>query len=214
MSESTSGTTTIHSTTNHATATEFEIRLAHELHHLRKLWWSLFLLGIALIICGFIAVTFPIFSTIGVVITLGIVLLVAGIATIVTSFITGNWSAFLVQLLMGILYTVLGFMMAESPLVSAVALTMLVASFAIVGGAFRIIAALALRFSHWGWMLASGLIAILFGVVVLRHFPEAALWLIGLMLGLDLIFSGVNWLMLSLAIRDSREPIDPNGALS
>ena len=214
MSEPTPETTTIHSTTNPASTTEFETRLAHELHHLRKSWWSLFSLGIALIICGLIAVAFPIFSTLGVVIALGIILLFAGIATIVTSFVTGKWSAFLVQLLMGILYTVLGLMMAETPLVSAVALTMLVASFAIVGGAFRIVAALALRFSNWGWMLASGLITILFGLIVLRHFPEAALWLIGLMLGLDLIFSGVNWLMLSLAIRNSRQPIDPNGTLS
>lgn len=57
------------------------------------------------------------------------------------------------------------------------------------------------RIAELRWMLLSGLIAALFGVVVLRHFSEAALWLIGLMLGLDLIFSGVSWLMLSLAVR-------------
>lgn len=152
-------------------------------------------------IAGTVAVAFPFFTTIGAALTLSIVLLFAGTLTIVTSFITGRWSAFPVQLLMGILYFAIGLLMVESPLDSAVALTLVIAYFSIVGGAFRIGAALSLRFSHWGWVLASGMVAILFGVIVLRHFPEAGLWLIGLMLGLDLIFSGVNWLMLSLAIR-------------
>lgn len=176
-------------------------QMADELQHLRKIWWGPFLLGIGLILGGIVAVTFPIFSTFGVIMVLGIVLLFAGVATIVTSFMTGKWSAFLVQLLMGILYTVIGVLMAESPLASAAALTLLVASFSIAGGVFRVVAALQLRFSHWGWVLTSGMIAILFGIVVLRHFPEAAPWLIGLMLGLDLIFGGLNWLLLSLTIR-------------
>ncbi|WP_197169183.1 HdeD family acid-resistance protein [Novipirellula galeiformis] len=198
MNESTSTPTTSHSSRG---TNEIGELIVHELQHLRTTWYLLFLLGIVLILCGLLAVTFPMFSTLGVVMALGIVLLFAGLATIITSFITGKWSAFLVQLLMGIFYTVIGLMMAESPLNSAAALTLLVASFAIVGGAFRVIAALNYRFSQWGWMLLSGLVSVLFGVVVIRHFPEASLWLIGLMLGLDLIFSGIHWLMLSLTIR-------------
>lgn len=177
------------------------LAVTHELQALRKHWWCLLVLGIILIVCGLGAVTYPFISSVGVTIAVGLVLLIGGASTIVTSFWTGKWSAFLVQLLVGIFYVVLGLSMTESPVVSTVALTLLVASFSIAGGIFRIVAALALRFPQWGWVLVNGLITMVFGVIVLRHFPEASLMLIGLMVGFDMIFAGLNWLMLSLEVR-------------
>jgi len=60
--------------------------MVHELQHRRKAWWGQFLLGIGPIVGGIAAVAFPIFATFVVVMTLGVVLLFAGVATIVTPF--------------------------------------------------------------------------------------------------------------------------------
>ncbi len=182
--------------------------VSHELQGIRKHWWCLLVLGIILIVCGLGALTYPFITSMGVTIAVGLVLLIGGASTIVTSFWTGRWSAFLVQLLMGIFYVVLGISMTESPIVSTAALTLLVASFSIASGIFRVVAAMVLRFPQWGWVLVNGLITLVFGVFILRHFPEASLMLIGTIVGIDMIFAGVNWVMLSLEVRSLPRLID------
>jgi len=102
----------------------------------------------------------------------------------------------------GILYLVAGIAIAESPGKSAAILTLFLASMFIVAGAFRAVAALAVRFPHWGWSLLNGIVTLLCGVVIFRHFPESALWVIGVLVGVDMILHGWTWIMLSLAIRN------------
>lgn len=177
----------------------------HELQELRKHWWCLFLLGLTLIICGSTAMMYPMFASVGVTIAIGIALLISGVGMVVMSFWTRAWRAFLIQLLVGILYVVAGLSMTESPVTSAAALTLLLASFAVVGGLFRAVAALTIQFPQWGWVLLSGIISLIFGVVVLRHFPAAGLVLIGIMVGVDMLFTGLSWLMLSLEVRSIPE---------
>jgi uncharacterized membrane protein HdeD (DUF308 family) len=131
-----------------------------------------------------------------------VTLMVAGIATIIASFWAGKWSGLLVQLLVGILYLVAGLTVAETPGRSAAMLTLFLATLFIVAGAFRTIAALVIRFPHWGWSLLNGVVTLLFGIVIYRHFPEAALWVIGIMVGVEMALQGWTWIMLALAIRN------------
>jgi uncharacterized membrane protein HdeD (DUF308 family) len=145
---------------------------------------------------------FPILSNIAVMLFLGIILMVTGVATIIMSFWAGKWSGMLVQLLVGILYVVVGVQITDTPVRAGLVLAIFLAGFFIVAGAFRIVAALAIRFPHWGWALLNGIVTFLCGVVIYRHFPECALWLVGLLVGLELFFNGWTWIMLSLAIRN------------
>ena len=135
------------------------------------------------------------------VVVLGVVLMVAGIATIITSFWAGKWSGMLVQLLVGILYLVVGFMITDKPLQVGVAMTLFIAAFCIVAGVFRVVAALTVRYPYWGWSLLNGMITFLLGVVIYRQFPESAIWVLGLLVGLEMLFHGWTWIMLSLAIK-------------
>jgi uncharacterized membrane protein HdeD (DUF308 family) len=179
-------------------------QLRQEFRHLRASWWWFLLLGILLAVCGTAALIFPgltVVTSFAAVVIVGISLMVSGMATIVTSFWAGKWSGLLVQLLVGILYLVAGFAIAESPGKSAAMLTLFLASMFIVVGAFRAVAALVIRYPHWGWSLLNGVVTLLFGVVIFRHFPESALWVIGVLVGVDMILQGWTWIMLSLAIR-------------
>src|SRR5262249_20320060 len=66
--------------------------LKHELHRLRNDWWWFMLLGILLLLGGIIALSYPFCTTVGVVIVLGAILIIGGIATVVAAFWAGRWS--------------------------------------------------------------------------------------------------------------------------
>lgn len=172
----------------------------HELRHLQKEWWWLAGLGVLLIVSGTLAIVYPAVSSVATVVVLGMALLVSGVASIVASFWAGRWSAHLLQLLFGVLYVVVGFIIMDAPLSATASLTLFVAAMFIVVGILRSFAALTLRYPQWGWALLSGLITALLGLVIYKNLPETALWAIGTLVGIELIFGGWFWLMLGVAL--------------
>jgi len=173
----------------------------HELHHVRSHWWWFLLLGTLLLLCGTAALTFPFIASVAAISILSIVLLVAGVATLVGAFWTGKWSGFLVSVLVGMLYLAAGFVVSERPMLSILMVTVYLAVSFMVMGMFRILAALTTRHTQWGWTLLNGCVTFLVGLAIYRHLPFDAIWVIGLLVGVELIFSGWAWIMLSLAIR-------------
>ena len=141
----------------------------------------------------------PPLATRGVLIVLGVALIVGGVATIVMSFWAGKWTGMLVQLLVGVLYLVAGFAIFDTPVKAALVLTLFIAALFIVVGAFRILAAMMVRFPHWGWALLNGIVTFLLGVIIYRQFPQSAIWVLGLLIGIEMLFNGWTWIMLSLA---------------
>jgi uncharacterized membrane protein HdeD (DUF308 family) len=191
--------------------------LEQELGHLKSSWCWFFWFGILLVLCGTAALVFPALTllfSIAAVAILGVVLLVAGVATIVHSFWAGKWSGTLLQLLVGILYIVAGFTITDRPIVSTVTMTAFVAAFFIVVGAFRTLAAFIVRFPRWGWAALNGVVTFLLGVIIYRHFPESAIWVIGVLVGVEMLFHGWMWIMLGLALRNlpDRTPAAANVA--
>ncbi|MGA2621428.1 MAG: HdeD family acid-resistance protein [Thermoguttaceae bacterium] len=184
-----------------AVATASERRVGHELQHLRSSWCWMLLLGILLVVCGTTALVFPIITSVAAINVLAVVLMIAGVATIIGSFWIGKWSGILVHLLVGILYLAAGFVVTERPLVSILMVTIFVAISFMVMGAFRILAALLIRFPQWGWALLNGTMTFLAGLVIYRHLPVSALWVIGLLVGLEMLLNGWTWMMLSLELR-------------
>lgn len=166
---------------------------------LRKKWGWFLGLGVLLVILGLFAISGAVFVTWLSVIFLGVLLLVGGLVQLIYSFYTRKWSGFFMSLLAGILYTVTGFLMIKNPALSALTLTLLLASFYTVSGLFRIIGALTTKFEHWEWVLASGIISLILGVLIFAEWPLSGLWIIGLFIGIDLIFIGWVWIVIALA---------------
>jgi uncharacterized membrane protein HdeD (DUF308 family) len=180
------------------------------MERVRRHWWLFLLLGILLVLGGTVAIAYPLMSSLGAVMVLGIVLIVTGVFTIIGAFWAGKWSALLLQLLVGILYLMAGMAIRDAPVESTAVATMFIAAFFIVVGAFRIVVALAERFPQWGWALLNGVVTLLAGVIIYDTFPASALWVIGLLVGLELLFNGWTWIMLSFVIR--RSPENEEGA--
>jgi uncharacterized membrane protein HdeD (DUF308 family) len=178
--------------------------LIDELKHLRKYWIWLLLLGVLLVVCGTACIVFPALTMVtsfAAMVVLGICLMVAGVATVVGSFWAGKWSGFMVSLLIGILYVVVGFMITNRPAESSVLFTLFLAAFFILAGLFRSVSALVVKYPLWGWSLLNGLVTLLLGIIIYRHFPESGLWVIGLLVGIEMLLHGWCDIMLALAVR-------------
>lgn len=97
-------------------------------------------------------------------------------------------------MLLGILYIAFGIVLVNQPVASALILTYVLGLLLLISGFVRIV----LGVSHWreaGWiMLLSGLFGVLAGLVILTRFPMAGLWVLGFILGVDLITHGLAWL--------------------
>jgi uncharacterized membrane protein HdeD (DUF308 family) len=179
---------------------------ARELHGLRDRWGWLLAAGAALIVLGVLALGSEA-TPLAVALTFGALLLLGGGAEIAAACWARRWSGFFLHLLFGVLYSVVGMLMIIHPGVAVDALTLMLAAAFLVGGLLRIILALTHRFSNWGWVLANGVITFLLGLMIWQRWPEASERVIGLVVGIELIFAGWSWVALALAVRSLPKPI-------
>lgn len=157
--------------------------------------------GILLIASGLLFVAFTGVATLTSVYLFGLLMIFAGILQAITSVSALTGGQRWLWLLFSLLYIFAGFFAFKAPLATASALTWLIAAFIIVGGLFRILSAFQLKaINGWGWVLFSGILLFITGLLIAIN-PTSPLWLLGLMLGLDLLFQGINLLILSLAIK-------------
>ena len=184
-----------------AAVAEVKEMLAATVEQARRYWWVFLLLGVVLVVGGVLSVAYPFVSSVAAVRVFGAVLVISGAVTIVGAFWAGRWSSLLLQILVGLLYLVAGIAIRDTPVESTAMLTLFAAAFFIVVGAFRVIVAVVERFPQWGWAVLNGLVTLLLGMIVYDTFPESALWLIGLMVGCELLFNGLSWVMLGLFLR-------------
>ena len=175
--------------------------LRHELNALRGNWSWFVLLGVALVVLGTIALSSVMIASLAAAMAIGVLLLLGGAAEAVGAFWCRCWSGFFLELLSGVLSIVVGLLFLRAPVGALAALTLLIASFLMVGGIFKIVAALSYRFAAWGWSLAGGIIDVILGVMIWQQWPASALWVIGLFVGINLVFRGVDWIALGLALR-------------
>jgi len=183
---------------------------AHELQMLSDKWCWFLALGIAMVVLGTIAIGDAVVATEAATVLFGFLLLAGGISEIVSSFWAGRWSATLVHLLIGILYTVVGLIIIDTPAESAIQLTLIFAFFLIFGGIFRVVYALSERFTGWGWVLLNGAVSLLLGLLVYKQWPYSGMWIIGLFVGIELIFNGWAWIMLSFGLKQRASSTNSN----
>jgi uncharacterized membrane protein HdeD (DUF308 family) len=157
-------------------------------------FWVCVLLGIVMILAGIIVLGDVVLVTVISTVVIGAAAIATGAFEVVHAFWTKGWGGFVWQVLLGILYIAFGVMIVSQPVASALILTYVLGLTLLFSGVIRIV----LGFSHWkeaGWiMLLSGLFGILAGLVILTGFPKTGLWVLGFLLGVDLITHGLGWL--------------------
>lgn len=161
-------------------------------------------LGVVMVLLGIAAIVFPSVATLAVELFIGWILVFSGVAGIVNAFHVSKWAGFLFSMFGALLALGVGIILLLFPLSGILSLTLLVAAFLIASGLLRIFLAFRLRpLDHWGWHLFGGMLALVLAGLILSQLPEAAAWIIGLLIGVDLIFSGWTLIMLAASARRS-----------
>jgi uncharacterized membrane protein HdeD (DUF308 family) len=172
---------------------------------LRAMAWSLFFMGMLLIIVGMVAISSSFVATLASVKVFGILLLVAGGIEVVHAVMIRNMRGFALHLLAAAIYLVVGLFMLEDPIQAATVITLIIAAYFIVGGVLRIIFSFAVRFHGWIWVVVNGLVNLVLGMMIWNRWPESSLWVIGLFIGIDLLFHGWSSVILALTLRATKE---------
>jgi uncharacterized membrane protein HdeD (DUF308 family) len=163
-------------------------------------WGWMLALGIVQIIAGALAIAVPVVASLAAVAVFGAILIVTAIMQIAHAFKVRAWPRSLWYGLGGLLYAIAGVLVALYPFSGALTLAVLIAILLIAEGSARIVFGTGLRpLPGWGWLVAAGISSILVGVILLLGWPTTALWGIGLLLGVNLIFTGAANVTLALA---------------
>jgi uncharacterized membrane protein HdeD (DUF308 family) len=177
-------------------------------------WGWLLAFAIVQVIAGAFAVAIPALASLIAVAMFGWVMIISAIFQIVHAFRVRKWRGFALHLLGGVLYAVAGVLALLYPFPSVVALTLFLAGLLLADGILRTILSSAMRPQEgWGWFLAGGIASIVLGLMLIFGFPSTAVWAIGLLLGVNLIFGGAMNGALALACRrrQKEEPRDDTG---
>jgi uncharacterized membrane protein HdeD (DUF308 family) len=181
-----------------------------EKSHLHNGW--LLFLGVVLIVLGVLAIAVtPFFTGLVVVQMLGILLVAGGLVQVIQSFTGHHWRGFVLSLLGGILYFVLGLMCLRHPGLAMESLTLLIAMLLMVVGMTRILTSLIVRFEQWGWTALNGLISLVLGAGIWAQWPWSGLWVLGTFVGIEMIFAGWSLVMLRMALHHVNHVIAGSG---
>jgi uncharacterized membrane protein HdeD (DUF308 family) len=165
--------------------------------------WGWFMaLGILLIVLGTVAIGAPFASGVAINLLIGWLLVISGVAHGIHAFRATGWRGGLVQFLCGLLYLGVGVMMIVNPVAGLLALTMTVLVYFIVSGIFKIILAIRVEtLPQRGWVTTSGILSLVLAIYVGSQFPTSALWVIGMLVGIEMLFSGWSFVMMALAAK-------------
>jgi uncharacterized membrane protein HdeD (DUF308 family) len=167
--------------------------------------WVLFLVeGILLLILGLIAIVLPPIATLATALVLGWLFLISGTVGLITTFMMRQAPGFWWSLLSAILGIAAGIALLGWPVSGAVSLTLVLIVFFAVEGIASIMFALEHKrelSGRWGWMLVSGIIDLILAMIILAGLPGTAVWALGLLVGINLVFGGSALIAMALEAR-------------
>ena len=165
-------------------------------------WGWVVALGVFFLVAGFVALTDEFAATVVSVFVTGVSLIVAGIVEIITGIQVRPWSRALVWVLVGVGLAIAGTVILRDPALAAAGITLALGLCLLISGVFRLILAFQLKDATlWPMVALAGLLSVVVGALILGQWPVSSLYVIGLLLGVNLIFSGASWLGLGLTLR-------------
>jgi uncharacterized membrane protein HdeD (DUF308 family) len=167
-----------------------------------SLWYLI--QGVLMVIAGVLALIYPLVSSVAVVLFLGWLLIISGIVQGISLFDARKLPHFWLQLISVVLSVIVGVLFLRDLGQALLILTLLLIVFLMIEGISKVIFSLTIRpFPNWGWVLASGIIGILLAFYLWASLPITAIWLLGVLLGIQLICEGVAIGYLAWQVRKS-----------
>lgn len=169
----------------------------------RSGWGWCVVLGALVLVAGLVALGNLLLATTVSVLFVGAMMVVSGIVQIGFAFpVRGEWGRLLLWLTLGALYIAAGVIAFVNPVLATAVLTLFLAASLIVAGIVRMVAGFGMRaVKGWGWLLTSGILTLIVGFIVGAGWPANSLWVLGLFLGIDLVFAGVAYIVFGFHAR-------------
>jgi uncharacterized membrane protein HdeD (DUF308 family) len=169
--------------------------------------WKLYLVeGIVLVVLGLIAIVIPPIATLAVTIFFGWLFLISGVMGLVTTFMMRHAPGFWWSLISAALGVLVGGMLLAQPVQGALSLTLVLAAFFVVEGVVSIMFALDHKrelSGRWGFMLVSGIVDLVLAVLIIAGLPSTAVWAIGLLVGINMVFGGMALIAMALHAKNA-----------
>ncbi len=167
--------------------------------------WGLFLIeGIILVILGIAAIVLPPIATLAFTIVIGWLFLISGVVGLITTFWMRHAPGFWWALISAIIGIAAGVVLLAWPISGTLSLTLVLIAFFVVEGVASIMYAIEHRgqlSGRWGWMLVSGIIDLILAGIIFAGLPGTALWALGLLVGINMVFGGAALISMALAAR-------------
>lgn len=171
-------------------------------HVKHKANWFI-VIGVILIVLGCLALGYQFMATVFSVYFIGSLLLIAGIIQVVHAFNIKGFGQTALWAIMGILYIFIGGMAFFQPIAVSSALTLLISLLLTISGFSQIFAAMSNRnIPRWGWVVFSGIINIILGLMLIAGWPYDSVWVLGMFLGIDLVFQGFAYIAIGFALKN------------
>ena len=179
---------------------------------LQQLWLPIFVLGLMALFIGLLVIIAPHLGISVFVAILGALLIINGIAEVIHAVLVRKWKIFALHLLAAALYLLVGLFILEDRDRAASVLGLLLAAAFLVGGLLRVVFSLSVQFPAWWWVLINGVVDLIIGIVFVTGWAGPSYAVIGLLVGLDLLFHSWTWLALSWYVRTlPAQAVDPAG---
>ena len=156
-------------------------------------WFKIY--GVVLILLGIAAILLPGIASIATSIMVGWLLVAGGVFGLISDFSAGTKApGFWWNLLTAALYLIAGIVLLVNPIAAVLTLTIILAAYLLATGFAKVL--MAFHYKNvipkaWLWVLFSALVDIALGIIIFAGLPGTALWVIGLMVGINLLFTGV-----------------------
>jgi len=158
--------------------------------------------AVLMIVLGFMVVALPLATGIGISVMVGWIIVFSGFAYLAYAFAAQGAGAFLWRVLIGIVYVVGGFYLAFHPRLAFESLTLVVSAIFLVESLLEIGVFFEFRpLPGSGWILFDGIVTLILAYLIWYPWPSSSAWVIGTLVGINLLVSGFTRLMYSLAAR-------------
>jgi uncharacterized membrane protein HdeD (DUF308 family) len=163
---------------------------------------SSIVISVALIVMGFLAMVLPAIPSVAIALLIGWLVMFHGFIQLAHAFQSKGIGHIAWKLLISACYIVTGILLVAHPLIGLAALTLTLAAFAFALGAVDIVSYFLARAPfRSGWMLLNGIVMLILGVIIWRRWPANSLWVLGSLVGVAMVMTGITRLMMTLTFR-------------
>jgi uncharacterized membrane protein HdeD (DUF308 family) len=175
--------------------------LGQAVERLRGKWAAIAAFGVLLVVLGVAALVFSLVATIATVTLNGVLFLIAGGAEIGIGMHSREWGRFFLWVIGGLIYIAAGVLCIVNPILASVVLTLFLGAGLIAAGVVRAFLAFQLPADHpRSMVILAAAVSILLGLIIVSHWPLDSVYVLGTLLGVDLLFHGVGWVSFGLGL--------------